>query len=305
MHQTASVSYFRPSTVHEDDGTTHSRPLPAASEPDQDEWVLVDGTPATCAQLGLFHFYKDRGPVDLVVSGPNFGRNSTSLFSLSSGTIGGAMEAACCGFKAVALSFAFDKEVRYKREYIEAGCRLGARLSEHLLQNWDQGVDLYNVNIPLVENLESNKVYWTSILQNYWRSGPSYKPIEPENKDSADAGKIGAATEGARADAQEAEIRLKEGEAAGAGSGEDVSRKATYSRHEHRDFKWVPSFADIHNSVQAADSGTDGWAILHNSTRWAILNSNEIKMTMLTFCSVTPLKANFMHATSREGELKL
>jgi len=31
---------------------------------------------------------------DLVISGPNFGRNSSTVFTLGSGTIGGAMEAA-------------------------------------------------------------------------------------------------------------------------------------------------------------------------------------------------------------------
>lgn len=251
VHETARPTYFRPGTQHEDNGTTHDRPLSADTE--GDEWVLVNGTPATCAQLGLFHFYKDRGPVDLVVSGPNFGRNSTSLFSLSSGTIGGAMEAACCGFKSIALSFAFDREVRYNREYIEAACRLGARLSEHLGQNWDEGTDLYNVNIPLGPDVENGKVYWTSVLQNWWRSGPSYRPIEEgsENAGAAD---------------DEAKLRGKEGSRA-ANEAAQATKPAEFSRHEHRDFKWVPSFADIHNSVKDAEAGTDGWAILNNSTR--------------------------------------
>jgi tubulin--tyrosine ligase len=46
--------------------------------------------------------------VDLVLSGPNFGRNTTAIFALSSGTIGGALEGAVCGKKAIALSYAFD-----------------------------------------------------------------------------------------------------------------------------------------------------------------------------------------------------
>ncbi|KAG9607310.1 sure-like protein, partial [Aureobasidium melanogenum] len=33
-------------------------------------WVLVNSTPATCSQLGLAHCFKDRKPIDLVVSGP-------------------------------------------------------------------------------------------------------------------------------------------------------------------------------------------------------------------------------------------
>lgn len=37
-------------------------------------WVLVNSTPATCAQIGIEHFFEGRGPVELVVSGPNYGR---------------------------------------------------------------------------------------------------------------------------------------------------------------------------------------------------------------------------------------
>ena len=77
-----------------------------------DYWVLVPGTPATCAQLGLFHYktlFPERPfkPVELVLSGPNYGRNTSAAFALSSGTIGGAMEAAVCGIRGIALSFAF------------------------------------------------------------------------------------------------------------------------------------------------------------------------------------------------------
>lgn len=62
---TVKPSYFRPGTLHNDDGTTHERPLSSSEE--GEEWVLVDGTPASCVQIGLFHFYQDRGPVDLVM----------------------------------------------------------------------------------------------------------------------------------------------------------------------------------------------------------------------------------------------
>ena len=55
--------------------------------------MLIVGTPSTCTNIGLHH---DSGEADfdLVISGPNFGRNSSTAFTLSSGTIGAAMEAA-------------------------------------------------------------------------------------------------------------------------------------------------------------------------------------------------------------------
>ena len=109
--QVTKPTYFRPGTIHEDDGVTSQ--TPAGPNEKVEEWILIDGTPASCAQLGLFHFFQERGPVELVISGPNYGRNSTSLFSLSSGTIGGAMEAAVCAKKSIALSFAFYSRDHY------------------------------------------------------------------------------------------------------------------------------------------------------------------------------------------------
>lgn len=66
------------------------------------EWILCSGTPATCAQIGLGYYHPEgpEGPkgfgmgFDLVISGPNYGRNCTAALATSSGTIGGAMEAA-------------------------------------------------------------------------------------------------------------------------------------------------------------------------------------------------------------------
>ncbi|KAF3358721.1 hypothetical protein VdG1_05275 [Verticillium dahliae VDG1] len=85
--QSVKPVYYTPSpNLYGDDaeGTIHTRPTtsdpatPGTFDADK-EWVLVDGTPA---------------------SGPNYGRNTTAVFALSSGTLGGAMEGAICGRKA-------------------------------------------------------------------------------------------------------------------------------------------------------------------------------------------------------------
>jgi len=81
-----------------------------------DDWILLNGrpplfvvfpvdqpgTPSTCTNIGLYHVAGE-SDFDLVISGPNRGRNSSTVFTLSSGTIGGALEAAlvpiaCIGF---------------------------------------------------------------------------------------------------------------------------------------------------------------------------------------------------------------
>ncbi|CAO1637722.1 unnamed protein product [Parajaminaea phylloscopi] len=74
------------------------------------EWVLVDGSPTTCANVGLFNQSLVRPnapakPFDLCLSGPNFGRNTGAAFCLSSGTLGAAQAASLSHVKAIALSY--------------------------------------------------------------------------------------------------------------------------------------------------------------------------------------------------------
>ncbi|KAK2775159.1 TTL domain-containing protein [Colletotrichum kahawae] len=76
-------------------------PCPVGCEdkpPEEDDrlhrWLVVDGPPASCTQLGLFHAGFAPADFDLVVSGPNHGRNASTVWALGSGTVGGAMEAA-------------------------------------------------------------------------------------------------------------------------------------------------------------------------------------------------------------------
>ncbi|KAH8598846.1 tubulin-tyrosine ligase family protein-like protein [Bisporella sp. PMI_857] len=263
--QTVKPLYFRPGTLHKDDGTTHTRPLPPGAGKDQEEWILVDGTPASCVQIGLYHYFQDRPPIDLVVSGPNYGRNSTAIFSLSSGTVGGALEAAVCKRKAIALSYAFFSR-NHDRDIIAGASRLSVRLIEYLYQNWNQEVDLYTVNVPLVEDVDKKKVMWTKMLQNYWGPGSCFQEVPDEGGDPEDE-----------------EQKIREGE-----STEKGQMNGTHARHTHKHFKWSPRFADVYQSVEEAGPGNDGWTVKEGLT------------------SITPLKANFAHASApTEGELKL
>ncbi|KAL8886489.1 MAG: hypothetical protein Q9215_005807 [Flavoplaca cf. flavocitrina] len=268
--QVVKPTYFRPGNLHQDDGTTHAKPLQskAGSDSEHEEWVLVNSTPATAAQLGLFHFFQDRGPVDLVVSGPNYGRNTTSLFSLSSGTIGGAMEAAVCRKRAIALSYAFFSR-DHDPEIIAGASSMSVKLIEHLMSHWDDGVDLYSVNVPLIEGTESKRVMYTYALQNYWASGSSFTEIEAKDEENEDP------------EEKEVEIREQEGRNEG---GENVRKRRG---HKHRHFSWTPKFSDVYQSVETSEPGNDGWAVKEG------------------LVSVTPLKANFMHVAGLKGELKL
>lgn len=244
---TVKPTYYRPGTLHQDDGTVHTRPS-VLSDDKIEEWVLVNGTPATCAQLGLYHFFQDRGPVDLVISGPNYGRNSTALFSLSSGTLGGAMEAAMCRKKAIALSFAYNPGEN-NPDRILGACMHSSKLIQYLYDHWAKDVDLYTINVPLIDGIENHKIMYTYTLQNYWTSGSSFQEIDvTEDDDSPES--------------REKEIREK-------GENSDDNDLKSATNHIHKHFKWSPKFSDIRKSIEDSRPGNDGWAIREEYTRYA------------------------------------
>jgi tubulin---tyrosine ligase len=230
--QTLTPSYYRPGTILKDDGITQDRPFNDGKE----EWILVDGTPASCAQIGLHHMFKDKGPIDLLLSGPNYGRNTTALFSLSSGTIGGAMEGAVNGVKSIALSYAFDSR-EHIPEIIAAASRVSTKLVEKIMSEWPEDVDLYSINVPLREGVENAKIMYTEMIPNRWTNS-SFTELP------------GTATD---ADPQKEEQKIRNGEA------KNVGTKPAGNR-SHMTFKWSPSFADVKRSVENAKEG-DGWAV--------------------------------------------
>jgi 5'/3'-nucleotidase SurE len=236
--------------------------------------VLVNGTPAGCAQLGLSsYFFPSRGPIDLVISGPNYGRNTTAVFALSSGTLGAALEASVCGYRAIALSFAFFDR-RNDPAVVAESCRQGVRVAEWLARNapWEPA-QLFSVNVPVQAGCVGKPVRWTTMLQNQWKKGACFQEL-PEGAAVEDPG------------SEEAELRKQETKAGadGAGAGAEAG-DAHQWRPRH--FKWAPRFTDVYESVEENGPGSDGWAVKEGET------------------SITALKANFMHCEGFEGEVKL
>ena len=129
-------------------------------------WNLFSGTPATCVNIALHHFLQE-DPVDLVISGPNFGRNSSSMFIASSGTVGAAQEASFCGKRAIAVSFAFLRDEGYGDQEVERACRIALEVIKKLVEGWPAGVQLFNINVPVFMNMPKElEVYQTFIFQN-------------------------------------------------------------------------------------------------------------------------------------------
>lgn len=265
-------TYFRPGTLHRDDGTVHHLPRGSDGGDDEegDEWVLIDSTPASCVQIGLYHFFQDRGPIDLVVSGPNYGRNSTALFALSSGTIGGAMEAAVCGKKSIALSYAFSSR-NHDPVVIAEASRHSVKLIEHLHQNWDEGVDLYTINVPLEPGVSENKILYTNMLDNRWTSGGCFEPID-------------AMAAGEEPGLQEHNLREHGGGEGRFPSGTTTPQKKPRLQHKH--FKWAPKFTDVYRSVDESEPGNDGWVVKEGMTRCAHDSTpKELQISLTVSCN--------------------
>ena len=124
-----------------------------------------------------------------------------AAFSLSSGTIGAALSAALCRKRAIALSYGTFLYPTPTTIHDPAH-RLACAILSRLWNNWgsdpggirDGEVDLYNVNIPMVEKLLSSdglRVTWSTM----WRSsyGRLFQPqlggtSDHENPDVPAAG---------------------------------------------------------------------------------------------------------------------
>ncbi|KAJ5100645.1 tubulin-tyrosine ligase family protein [Penicillium angulare] len=172
IDQVITPTYYTPGPVFQYAGAISDVPPTKNETPNDNHWVLIDSTPASCVQIGLNHYFKDRGPVDLVVSGPNLGQNATVLFSLSSGTIGAAMEGALCGKRAVALSFE-DKTNQHEPAAVTEASKHAVKLIEHLHGSWPEDVDLYTVNMPLKTGISQQRILYTSMFKNRWSPGIS------------------------------------------------------------------------------------------------------------------------------------
>ena len=244
---------YVPQSAFRHDGTWNETPQTQSGEgnENENEWVVItNGTPASCVQLGLYsNLFPDRAltPIDLVISGPNHGRNASTVYNLSSGTVGGALEAANCGKRGIAISFG-SKDPQ-TLETISAAARLAVRVVQHLVRNWDERVELYNLNIPMREDVESRPVRLTRALPYYWIRGCLYAEISPE---LGEGEKMVAHVEGT-----ESEVRTgNTGSAAGPGSG-----------LKQRSFKWAAELSDMKRALQASEEGTDAHTVLNGCTR--------------------------------------
>ena len=214
-----------------------------------EEWVVImDGTPASCVQLGIYNLFQERGPIDLVVSGPNHGRNASTIYNLSSGTVGGALEAATCGKKAIALSYASKEE--QAKDTIDAASRLSVKLVEHLHNNWAKGVDIYNVNVPMRADIELRPIFYASASENHWTEGSLYRELDPSSKES----------NGSRDRTNRDRNNSRDYHSSKPGLFSrlwDSSPPERSKNGRDRYFRWAPDLSDIHRGMELSQDGTD------------------------------------------------
>ncbi|KAI9375687.1 survival protein sure-like phosphatase/nucleotidase [Aspergillus egyptiacus] len=262
--------------AHGADSTTTAE-QESRSEPEWPWVVITNGTPAACVQLGVFNLFTDRPPIDLVISGPNHGRNASTIYNLSSGTVGGALEAATCGKRGIAVSFGSKDE--QPLEIIEAAARLTVRIVHHLVENWDERVELYNLNVPMLLDVESRPVLYTRTLPYYWSRGSLYAEVSCDKAPPL-------LTNGTHAPPQngKGQIVNRHGAVNGVVSANGVKPSQNF---RERNFKWAAELSDMKKALQASEEGTDAHTVLNGST------------------SVTPLCANFWYVPGLEGPLHL
>lgn len=154
-----------------------------------------------------------------------------------------------CGKKAVALSYAFISR-NHDPVQIKGASQLSVRLIKHLHENWDSGVDLYTINVPLAIDHSTAKFLYTNILPNFWTMGSSFEVIEAPAEEEETP--------------QEREKELRENECEDPGPPNDrVSVKGL----KHKHFRWAPNFQDVHRSVDESEPGNDGWAVKEGYVR--------------------------------------
>lgn len=114
--------------------------------------LALDGTPADCVQVGLYHCCSAQP--DLVVSGINIGTNAGIGRIFSSGTVGAAIEAALAGRRAVAVSLFlpkwspidfFDPSSEPK---FAAAAKITSRLLEIISDRQFKNFDVLSINVP-------------------------------------------------------------------------------------------------------------------------------------------------------------
>jgi len=127
---------------------------------------VIDATPADCVHLALCGFIKE--PIDLVVTGINFGANLGDD-TIYSGTVAGAMEGRFLGLPSIAMSLASWDGIHF-----ETAGEIAKRLVTQIGKSKLSSSTIINVNVPDVPLNEIKGIKSTRLGSRH-KSAPSLK----------------------------------------------------------------------------------------------------------------------------------
>jgi len=191
-----------------------------------------------------------------------------AAFALSSGTIGAALSSSLSQVRSIAVSYGTVVHP-VPLTFHEPAHRLSAGVISHLWSDWgkDEGglrngeVDLYNLNVPMIQQLLSDEglqIVWTTIWRNSY--GRLFKAL-PSSESAAKQGVSAAGPDSPNADLA---------------SGRQLATEQTPGNVNNLVFKFAPDMRGLVTPSRAsAPVGSDGWAISNG------------------YISVTPLRASF------------
>lgn len=149
------------------------------------DMFLCDGTPADCVQIGLYDVVDTRPKI--VISGINIGLNIGQARTLSSGTIGAAIEGSIDGVRSLASSLSIPLSMRDDKtdfyslknySLFENAAKITNKVTSILLHKAFTGVDVFSLNIPFKATvdtpLEITTLYKTRYGRLFHKIGNKY-----------------------------------------------------------------------------------------------------------------------------------
>lgn len=151
---------------------------------------LLDGTPADCVQIGLYDLVENRPK--LVLSGINIGLNIGRARTLSSGTIGAAIEGSIDGVRAIASSLSIPMTMRdnntdfyHPKNYplFDNAAQITTKVASIIMNKAFDGVDLFSLNIPfdatVTTPLQITSLFKTRYGRLFHRNGDTFHHSTP------------------------------------------------------------------------------------------------------------------------------
>lgn len=140
------------------------------------EMFLLNGTPADCVQIGLYDVVPTRPR--LVISGINIGLNIGQARTLSSGTIGAAIEGAIDGVRSLASSISIPLALREnKTDFYHSGsyplfenaAKITVKVASIIMEKTFKDIDLFSLNIPFHATVDTPLEITTLFKMRYGR----------------------------------------------------------------------------------------------------------------------------------------